>query len=272
MEDFVMFKGRHEIEFATDEKDRVTVIVGENGTGKTTIVDAIKGALGIKRTIPRYLEMNEGQRIDPEALDWISKNAKANVEIEGDKIRNRADDELCHFLDGELLHVGFPELKEDKIVGTDVNVNDSFIDEMNELFVKSGSYKQHLHFARDKNSIFYVNDVGQKYWPSAFHKIIQGMIFWIVFRRRISPKSFIIADSIFGRLKTHSRISFFEMLKETDAQIVLLVTDNEYRGIAGDGSNDDPYKSLREIIIEQMNVKEYNLVRTEEGTKIKLIH
>ena len=114
IEDFVMFKGRHEIEFATDEKDRVTVIVGENGTGKTTIVDAIKGALGIKRPIPRYLEMNEGQRIDPEALDWISKNAKANVEIEGDKIRNRADDELCHFLDGELLDAVV------EIVGTDV--------------------------------------------------------------------------------------------------------------------------------------------------------
>tara|TARA_Y100001936_G_C15856755_1_gene550243 strand:- start:505 stop:726 length:222 start_codon:yes stop_codon:yes gene_type:complete len=44
IEDFGVFKGKHEIEFAADEKNRITVIVGQNGTGKTTILNALKKA------------------------------------------------------------------------------------------------------------------------------------------------------------------------------------------------------------------------------------
>ena len=87
MEDFGVFRGRHEIEFATDEKDGITVIVGGSGKGKTTISNAIKNRLGF-----RGIEKLE----DP-------SNAKSNVEIEGDKITNEEEIELCLFLDGEYL-------------------------------------------------------------------------------------------------------------------------------------------------------------------------
>ena len=46
MEDFGMFKGKHEIEFATDEKNRITVIIGRNGSGKTTIMNALRNGFG----------------------------------------------------------------------------------------------------------------------------------------------------------------------------------------------------------------------------------
>ena len=41
MENFGVFKKKHEIEFSTDEQKPLTVIIGKNGGGKTTLVNAI---------------------------------------------------------------------------------------------------------------------------------------------------------------------------------------------------------------------------------------
>lgn len=40
LENFRVFKGKHEIKFTTDEKKNVTVIMGDNGAGKTTLAQA----------------------------------------------------------------------------------------------------------------------------------------------------------------------------------------------------------------------------------------
>tara|TARA_Y100001936_G_C15884405_1_gene564576 strand:- start:61 stop:810 length:750 start_codon:yes stop_codon:yes gene_type:complete len=249
MEDFGVFRGRHEIEFATDEKDRITVIVGGSGKGKTTIFNAIKNGLGF-----RGIEKLE----DP-------SNAKSNVEIEGDKITNEEEIELCLFLDGEY------RIDEKMKRFTKENVDDSFIDEMNELFTKSGSFQQHLHFARNENSISYFQENDLVYHPSAYHSVLKNIIFWTVLRKRVAPKSFLIADSLFHNMNNNSQRGVFEILKETGLQIVLLATDTEYRSHTTNDLN-DPQMSLKEFITGQMNVREYNLISTEEGTKIELIY
>ncbi len=48
MENFGVFKKKQEIEFSTDEQKLLTVIIGQPGFGKTTLVNAIKNAVGIE--------------------------------------------------------------------------------------------------------------------------------------------------------------------------------------------------------------------------------
>ena len=252
MEDFGRFRGSHKIEFATDEKDGITVIVGGNGKGKTTIFNAIKNGMGFEG-----IEKLE----DP-------LNARSGVEIEGGKITNEKEIELCLFPDKEIL-VGHPGERIEHI--TKENVDDLFIDEMSELLGKYGSYKQHLHFGRNGNSIIYLSGDGKKYEPSMFHEELKSMIFWLVLKKRFAPKSFVIADDLFHNVSQMFKERIVRALIETGSQIVLLVSDVQYHAHIPSDVGNAPQKSLKEILTGQMNVKEYNLISVEEGTKIELI-
>ena len=42
VQNYRQFHGEHEIKFSTDVKQNITVIHGENGSGKTTILNAFK--------------------------------------------------------------------------------------------------------------------------------------------------------------------------------------------------------------------------------------
>ena len=44
MKDYEIFKGKHEIEFAADAKERVTVIVARNEEEQSTIMNAVSKA------------------------------------------------------------------------------------------------------------------------------------------------------------------------------------------------------------------------------------
>ena len=252
MEDFGVFRGKHEIEFATDEKNKMTVIIGPSGSGKTTILNAICRSFGLGEPFGFHNhDFEERQNYE---------NRKSSVEFEGNKISNNIVEVGCHFLDGESLENWF---NSDRLKN-EVDVDDSFIDEMNELFGKYGGPRQHrLRFARDENSIFYLNNNDTMYNPSAFHKAIMTLIFWLVLKNRLFPESFLILDEPLPKISSDRQIKLFEMIIENTQQLIVLDSTTDYLDLVVSMNPNESHPSLRDFITKQMDVKEYQIIMKE---------
>ena len=88
LNNFGIYYGENQIDFNTSEKNNVILVHGENGSGKTTMLNAIKvaiygpGFMGYKRTNKKYLEFIKN-KINSDALSNKSiKNYHINLEIE----------------------------------------------------------------------------------------------------------------------------------------------------------------------------------------------
>lgn len=84
LEDFRQFKGTHVIEFSTDHEKNVTIILGENGAGKTTFAQAFQWCLYGKTEFKDPNVLNKKIEMD------MGPNAEHIVRVELDLIhRNR---------------------------------------------------------------------------------------------------------------------------------------------------------------------------------------
>lgn len=77
LKDFRQYKGRQEIKFSTDSKRNVTVLLGLNTSGKTTIIEAFKWCLYDKTTYKKRDLIN----VQTEQDLGINENSQIYVEI-----------------------------------------------------------------------------------------------------------------------------------------------------------------------------------------------
>lgn len=83
------------LEFAADDKPRVTIITGENGTGKTIVLDAIRQLFGVyfmraERKIYRSLDPNIS------SVKMLAEFTDANDQITSQEFRNLGMDATHH--------------------------------------------------------------------------------------------------------------------------------------------------------------------------------
>ena len=87
---FMRYKGRNEIAFSTDPDKNVTVVLGDNTHGKTTIAQAFRWALYGEVISTNYDEKSEITLLNKEVLAGMTVNdrAKVSVEIEVEEGKN----------------------------------------------------------------------------------------------------------------------------------------------------------------------------------------
>ena len=82
MNNFMRYKGRNEILFSTDDKKNVTIVLGDNTSGKTTIATAIRWGLYGEVALDIRKKNQEYQLLNNEVLELMDPNAKAAVSVE----------------------------------------------------------------------------------------------------------------------------------------------------------------------------------------------
>jgi len=90
----------------------------------------------------------------------------------------------------------------------------------------------------------------------------------IALRKIYFPNSFLVIDAAFHNISQALKQSVCNLLLENVSQLILLVTDTEYRGVVE--YDDEKWDSVK-TIINNLNpaVSEYRLVTNENQTKIE---
>lgn len=215
MEDFGVFRGKHEIEFATDEKNRITLLVGSNGRGKTTILNALRSGFGCNMILPQRFSDDYTQR------DYY-KDAKSSVEIDGQKLEIHPNEEFLYFLDDEMIH------SRNIWQSRNFSLDQTVIDEMNKLLKYSNL------LSRESSGFRLVNSEIQLLHKSGYNMIwgnasmdaaFVNLITLIALQKKHNI-SFFVLDDIFGRLDNqHSNELCQLLLRECKQQLILLVPD-----------------------------------------------
>ena len=82
MKNFMRYKGINEINFSCDETHNVTVILGDNTVGKTTIAQAFRWCLYGAIMAERGKKESDYQLLNNDALAKLDANKKASVFVE----------------------------------------------------------------------------------------------------------------------------------------------------------------------------------------------
>lgn len=85
LENFRQFNGIHEINFSTDKEKNVTLILGDNGSGKTTIAQAFHWCF--YGETPKFLKKDSllSSKIESSMYDGWTRNVRVCVEMSHDK-------------------------------------------------------------------------------------------------------------------------------------------------------------------------------------------
>lgn len=82
MNNFMRYKGQNVIEFSCDEKRNVTVVLGDNTVGKTTIAQAFRWVLYGAVLTERGKQQEDYQLLNNDILAMMDANSKADVTVE----------------------------------------------------------------------------------------------------------------------------------------------------------------------------------------------
>lgn len=77
LKNFRQFYGAHEIQFSTDKLNKVTTVIGDNTTGKTTLLQSFSWCLYGELNLPKKKEI-----LNLDIKDKLSANEKAHVFVE----------------------------------------------------------------------------------------------------------------------------------------------------------------------------------------------
>ena len=82
MNNFMRYKGQNVIEFSCDEKRNVTVVLGDNTVGKTTIAQAFRWVLYGAVLTERGKQQEDYQLLNNDILAMMDANSKADVTVD----------------------------------------------------------------------------------------------------------------------------------------------------------------------------------------------
>ena len=82
MSNFMRYKGNNRIEFSCDDKKNVTIILGDNTAGKTTIAQAFRWCLYGALLTERGKKQEDYQLLNNDILAKMDANSRASVFIE----------------------------------------------------------------------------------------------------------------------------------------------------------------------------------------------
>ena len=237
---FAQFKEKQEIEFSKD--DRVTIILGDNGSGKTTLLKAMRAGLGLEKQDEEHGQPQLKCNFDPAVIN--------------------NENQFLFFQDGErcreIQDVNFLKF------GTDPG----FLEDVRTLFLKHSHKSRHLDIIYDSGKIHMVNKNNSMHSPAMTEEYELSICILIALKQRLFPNSFLVLDSPFGKIQQDAKEGLSRMLLENVSQLILLVTDTEYRGVVE--YDDTKFDSVK-TIINNLNpaVSEYRLVTNENQTKIE---
>ena len=82
MKNFMRYKGENTSEFSCDEKKNVTIVLGDNTVGKTTIAQAFRWGLYGKIFAERGKRQEDFQFLNYDILEMMDANSRATVSVE----------------------------------------------------------------------------------------------------------------------------------------------------------------------------------------------
>ena len=91
MENFMRYKGVNTIEFSCDPGKNVTVVLGDNTVGKTTIAQAFRFGLYGAVNMEKWKNADDYQLLNNDVLAFMDADSKAAVSVwtrYGSQIRN----------------------------------------------------------------------------------------------------------------------------------------------------------------------------------------
>ena len=100
MNNSMRYKGRNVIEFSCDEKKNVTVVLGDNTVGKTTIAQAFRWGLYGAVLAERGKQQEDYQLLNNDILAMMDANSKADVTVELIAV----DDEKRYQIKREIIY------------------------------------------------------------------------------------------------------------------------------------------------------------------------
>ena len=245
LSNFYMFNGKQEIKFSEDSK--MTIIEGQNGSGKTMLVKAMKVALGLEKQ--------------------SEEHEKPQLECNFDSTIINNENEFLFFQDGERLQIfadeDFLKLK------MDPEVFENFFVNVRILFLNSID-KKGLDITHNAEKIMMIEsgtDISHS--PAKGDQMILSCCMLIALKKILFPNSFLVLDSPFHNISQEYKEKLCHVLLEHSSQVIIFVTDAEYRTTVQIDA-DTELLSVKNII-KNLNpaVSEYRLVTNEDQTKIE---
>ena len=108
MENFMRYKGRNHIEFSCDDVKNVTVVLGDNTVGKTTIAQAFRWGLYGALMANGTKSAGDFQLLNTDILEMIDANSRSKVKIDITSV----DEEKRYIITRETTYTrAFPKLE-----------------------------------------------------------------------------------------------------------------------------------------------------------------
>ena len=122
MENFRQFNGIHEINFSTDKEKNVTLVLGDNGSGKTTISQAFHWCF--YGETPKFLKKDSllSSKIESSMYDGWVRNVSVCIEMSHDKKEYKITRKKCYRCNGEKIVADNPSLE---IISTDCETGET---------------------------------------------------------------------------------------------------------------------------------------------------
>jgi len=242
LSDFYMFNGKQEIKFSKDSK--ITIIEGQNGSGKTMLVKAMKAALGLEKQSEEHEKPQLKCNFDPTVINNENKFLFFQV---NESLR-------------EIKNINFSKF------GVDLG----FVEDVRTLFLKY-CHKGNLDIIYNSGKFGMVKrGTDQRYSPAMTEEYELCISILMVLKQRLYPNSFLVVDSPFHNVSQNSKNGLCHMLLEHASQLILLATPAEYRGVVDADDFSKESVSVK-TIINNLNpaVSEYKLVKNKDQTKIE---
>jgi len=242
LSNFAQFNEKQKIEFSDDNK--ITIIQGRNGTGKTTLFKAMRVGLGLEKQDEEYGQPQLKCNFDPAVIN--------------------NENEFLFFQDGErcreIQDVNFLKF------GTDPG----FLENVRTLFLKHSHKSRYLDITYNSGKIYMVTENNKLHYPAMTEEYELSICILIALKQRLYPNSFLVFDAPFHNISQESKNEMCHMLLENVSQLILLVTDSEYEGKISEERFSEDTDSVKNII-NNLNpaVSEYRLVTNENQTKIE---
>ena len=240
LSNFAQFNEKQEIEFSKDNK--VTIVQGGNGSGKTTLIKAMKVGLGLETHDEEHEKPQLKCNFDPAVIN--------------------NENQFLFFQDGESCR----EIQDVNFLK--FGMDPGFLEDVRTLFLKYSHKSRYLDIIYNSGKFQMVRPDFVQHAPAATEEYELSICILIVLKKRLFPNSFLVLDSPFGKIQQDAKEGLSRMLLENVSQLILLVTDTEYRGVVE--YDDKKFDSVK-TIINNLNpaVSEYKLVTNEDQTKIE---